>query len=102
LSLTDLASSRAGTFCGVLCLFVAGRRVGGWAIGRYKLFSVDDTNLIVSRHYRALRDDLNALEMASRFSSKTGCEVEVWEGQRFVARVKHDGTASADRTSPAA
>ena len=71
-------------------------------MARYKLFSVDDSNTIVTRHYRALRDDLNALEMASRFSTKTGCEVEVWEGQRFVARVKHDGTASEHRTSPIA
>jgi len=46
-----------------------------------------------------LQDDLSALEMASRFSAKTGCEVEVWEGQRFVARVRRDGTASELRTS---
>lgn len=68
-------------------------------MARYKIFSVDDSNRIVARHYRALQDDLNALEMASRFSSKTGCEVEVWEGQRFVARVRQDGTASELRTS---
>jgi hypothetical protein len=68
-------------------------------LARYKLFSVDDSNRILARHYRALHDDLVALEMASRFSSKTGCEVEVWEGQRFVARVKRDGTASEQRTS---
>jgi hypothetical protein len=37
--------------------------------------------------------------MATRFSAKTGCEVEIWEGRRFVARVKHDGTASEQRTS---
>jgi hypothetical protein len=56
----------------------------------------------LARHYRALRDDLNALDVATRFSKKTGCEVEVWEGQRFVARVKHDGTASEHRTSSVA
>ena len=72
---------------------------GGEALVRYKLFSVDDSNKIVARHYRALHDDLNALEMATRFSAKTGCEVEIWEGRRFVARVKHDGTASEQRTS---
>jgi len=68
-------------------------------LARYKIFSVDESNRIVARHYRSLHDDVSALEMASRFSNKTGCEVEVWEGQRFVARVKHDGTASVHRTS---
>jgi hypothetical protein len=72
---------------------------GGETLARYKLFSVDDSNRIVARHYRALHDDVSALEMATRYSTKTGCEVEVWEGQRFVARVKHDGTASEHRTS---
>jgi hypothetical protein len=71
-------------------------------LARYKIFSVDDSNRILARHYRALRDDLNALDVATRFSKKTGCEVEVWEGQRFVARVKHDGTASEHRTSSVA
>jgi hypothetical protein len=68
-------------------------------LARYKIFSVDDSNQIVARHYRAMRDDLKALDVASRFATKTGCEVEVWEGRRFVARVKHDGTASEHRTS---
>lgn len=63
----------------------------------YKIFSVDDSNRIVGRHYRPLRDDISAFEVASRLSAKTGCDVEVWNGSRFVARVRHDGTASALR-----
>ena len=72
---------------------------GDGTLARYKIFSVDDSNRILARHYRSLQDDLSALEMASRFSAKTGCEVEVWEGQRFVARVRRDGTASELRRS---
>ena len=61
---------------------------------------MDRDNRILARHYRRLRDDVSALDLARRLSSKTGCEAEVWEGPRFVARLKHDGTASFQVTPP--
>jgi hypothetical protein len=64
----------------------------------YKIFSVNQSNQILARHYRALPDDPRALELATKLAAKTGCEVEVWEGQRFVARVDNDGGASEQRT----
>jgi hypothetical protein len=64
----------------------------------YKIFSVNKSNQILARHYRALPDDPHALELATKLAAKTGCEVEVWEGIRFVARVDSDGRASEQRT----
>jgi hypothetical protein len=67
---------------------------------QYKIFRVDDANRILARHHPTLPDDLSALDLAATLAAKTGCEVEIWDEQRFVARVNRDGKASTQRTSP--
>jgi len=67
---------------------------------QYKIFRVDDANRILARQYPTLHDDLSALDLAASLAAKTGCEVEIWDEQRFVARINRDGRASAQRTSP--
>jgi hypothetical protein len=67
---------------------------------QYKIFRVDDANRILARQYPTLRDDLSALYLAAKLAAKTGCEVEIWDEQRFVARVDRDGRASTQRTTP--
>jgi len=65
----------------------------------YHVVCVDDSNQSLVHHYSYLRDDLSALDLAAKLSAKTEWEVEIWEGSRFVARVKRDGTASYQSAS---
>jgi len=60
--------------------------------GDYKLYCIGPDGHIEKRHDYKTSDDLAALERAKEICGPH--EVEVWEGARFVARVKADGTAS--------
>jgi hypothetical protein len=58
----------------------------------YKLYCIGEDGHIDKRHDYFAPDDLAALERAREICGPH--EVEVWEGSRFVTRVKADGTAS--------
>lgn len=65
----------------------------------YHIYWVDGSNQIVARHFCQEADDIAALEMAAKLSAQAAYEAEIWEGQRFVARVARDGKAGPQRTS---
>jgi hypothetical protein len=58
----------------------------------YKLYCIGLDGHIEKRHDYFAPDDLDALDRAKQICGPH--EVEVWEGARFIARVKADGTAS--------
>lgn len=65
----------------------------------YRLYRMDDiTQRIVSSELVA-RDDLDALTAAEKICDES--PVEIWQGTRYVARVKQGNTAlnASDRTS---
>ena len=64
-----------------------------------QLYWVDKENQIIARHFCSEPDDVSALEMTARLVAATPYEAEIWQGQRFVARVKHDGKPGQQRTS---
>ena len=54
----------------------------------YRFYSLDGNNRIVSARNLNCRDDLDALERGEQASRQS--PIEIWEGKRFVARIKQD------------
>jgi hypothetical protein len=65
-------------------------------VGDYKLYCIGLDGHIEKRHDYFAPDDLAALDRAREICGPH--EVEVWEGARFVTRVKADGSASVSPT----
>lgn len=65
-------------------------------MGDYKLYCIGLDGHIEKRHDYFAPDDLAALDRAREICGPH--EVEVWEGGRFVTRVKADGTVSSTQS----
>lgn len=65
----------------------------------YRFYSLGWNNRIVSAQDIDCRDDLDALEAGERASRDSA--IEIWQGTRFVARVKHGNAplTASDSTS---
>jgi hypothetical protein len=65
----------------------------------YRVYSLDHSGQISRARDVECRDDLDALALAEQAARRES--MEVWQGTRFVARVKQDNAPldSNDRTS---
>jgi hypothetical protein len=65
----------------------------------YKVYALDRAGHVALAQEVECRDDLDALARAEQLASRAS--LEVWQGTRFVARIKPDNAplTSDDRTS---
>jgi hypothetical protein len=66
---------------------------------QYRVYALDRSGHIARAQDVECRDDLDALALAEKAAQRES--MEVWQGTRFVARVKQDNAplTSDDRTS---
>ena len=57
-------------------------------MGDYRAFVLDSNDHIIKRHDFVADNDSAALEIARKYID--GHDVEVWQGQAFVRRLKHE------------
>jgi len=61
-------------------------------VKEYKLYCIGSDGRIAMRHDYHAADDLDSLDRATELCGEY--EIEIWQGERFVARVTKAGTAS--------
>jgi len=57
-------------------------------VGDYRLYGLDGVNKVASGEWFEADDDQTAIEAAKAMMDGHDCEL--WQGRRFVARLKHE------------
>jgi len=67
---------------------------------QYQFYFTDELGHVFGRNAYAAKDDLEALKLAEKLHPDFG--IQIWDGDRLVAHLKKDGTASTDHAEHAA